>query len=331
MILGRIWKVTGARPLPSPSSSLPKAAHLGSRRVTNRLFSLDFQCSAVHSLHSSGLECGPNECRECLVQKEELRVGFPFFLWGRSFCWLPGSLLRGNSPKAWLGRQISQLCTKQNFWVCFWNLVDITNASWCVRAAWLASEVTGADGNSLGGHDCFQVLLSLTWCLLDEFILICLFFCSGGWMAWSLWSTCDDSGFQTRNRVCGAQSSTPCVGNATQRRDCNEIPGELVSFPTHHSAPFGAVIEGWDWLFRGRMRKSSLVQFWLCPWMSQNTLQAFIVIWFSRLLPKTEWGKSQARIFTGVLKRLLFQGLGLVCCYRMGQVFSISSCWRKWE
>uniref|UniRef100_A0A8C6LHK8 Semaphorin-2A n=1 Tax=Nothobranchius furzeri TaxID=105023 RepID=A0A8C6LHK8_NOTFU len=48
--------------------------------------------------------------------------------------------------------------------------------------------------------------------------------CDGGWMAWSLWSACDDSGFQARSRICGAQSSSPCVGNSTQRRDCNEIP-----------------------------------------------------------------------------------------------------------
>ncbi|KAI3355722.1 hypothetical protein L3Q82_004310 [Scortum barcoo] len=46
----------------------------------------------------------------------------------------------------------------------------------------------------------------------------------GGWMAWSLWSACDDSGLQMRSRVCGAQGNTPCVGNNTQRRDCNEIP-----------------------------------------------------------------------------------------------------------
>lgn len=48
--------------------------------------------------------------------------------------------------------------------------------------------------------------------------------CDGGWMAWSLWSTCDDSGLQMRSRVCGTQGNTPCVGNSTQRRDCNEIP-----------------------------------------------------------------------------------------------------------
>ncbi|XP_034003029.1 semaphorin-5B isoform X1 [Trematomus bernacchii] len=46
----------------------------------------------------------------------------------------------------------------------------------------------------------------------------------GGWMAWSLWSACDDSGLQMRSRVCGAQGSLPCLGNSTQRRDCNEIP-----------------------------------------------------------------------------------------------------------
>eukprot|EP00066_Takifugu_rubripes_P022748 XP_011612014.1 PREDICTED: semaphorin-5B [Takifugu rubripes] len=46
----------------------------------------------------------------------------------------------------------------------------------------------------------------------------------GGWMAWSLWSACDESGLQMRSRVCDAQGSAPCVGNSTQRRDCNEIP-----------------------------------------------------------------------------------------------------------
>lgn len=45
-------------------------------------------------------------------------------------------------------------------------------------------------------------------------------------MAWSLWSACDESGLQMRSRVCDAQGSAPCVGNSTQRRDCNEIPGE---------------------------------------------------------------------------------------------------------
>lgn len=47
-------------------------------------------------------------------------------------------------------------------------------------------------------------------------------------MAWSLWSACDESGLQMRSRVCDAQGTAPCVGNGTQRRDCNEIPGESV-------------------------------------------------------------------------------------------------------
>ncbi|XP_031440888.1 semaphorin-5B isoform X3 [Clupea harengus] len=48
--------------------------------------------------------------------------------------------------------------------------------------------------------------------------------CPGGWMAWSVWSACDDTGLQLRSRACGAQGSTPCVGNSSQHRDCNEIP-----------------------------------------------------------------------------------------------------------
>lgn len=63
--------------------------------------------------------------------------------------------------------------------------------------------------------------------------LLFFFLCLGGWMAWSLWSACDDSGLQMRSRVCGTQGNPPCVGNNTQRRDCNEIPGESVSAKIH--------------------------------------------------------------------------------------------------
>lgn len=72
-------------------------------------------------------------------------------------------------------------------------------------------------------------------------------------MAWSLWSACDDSGLQMRSRVCGAQGNAPCVGNGTQRRDCNEIPGESVSSQTH-TAPVqspSVVITGRGPAFKG--------------------------------------------------------------------------------
>lgn len=83
-----------------------------------------------------------------------------------------------------------------------------------------------AGGGGLGGRAGFQSDVGL-FCL--AFQLMALFFlCLGGWMAWSLWSACDESGLQMRSRVCDAQGSAPCVGNSTQRRDCNEIPGESV-------------------------------------------------------------------------------------------------------
>lgn len=44
-----------------------------------------------------------------------------------AFCLLLGRLLRGYSTKAWLGRQTSQLCTKQTLLVCSSNPVYITN------------------------------------------------------------------------------------------------------------------------------------------------------------------------------------------------------------
>ncbi|XP_026880204.2 semaphorin-5B isoform X3 [Electrophorus electricus] len=47
--------------------------------------------------------------------------------------------------------------------------------------------------------------------------------CPGGWMAWSVWSACDDTGLQVRTRACGSHG-TLCTGNSTEYRDCNEIP-----------------------------------------------------------------------------------------------------------
>lgn len=86
-------------------------------------------------------------------------------------------------------------------------------------------------------------------CVCLGFYWILFFLCLGGWMAWSLWSACDDSGLQMRSRVCGAQGNTPCVGNSTQRRDCNEIPGESVSTWIHCTcaASFKVVITGQGW------------------------------------------------------------------------------------
>lgn len=82
-------------------------------------------------------------------------------------------------------------------------------------------------GGGLGGRLGFQSDAGL-FCLAFLLIALSLFFfpCLGGWMAWSLWSACDETGLQMRSRVCDAQGSAPCVGNSTQRRDCNEIPGE---------------------------------------------------------------------------------------------------------
>lgn len=84
-------------------------------------------------------------------------------------------------------------------------------------------------------------------------------------MAWSLWSACDDSGLQMRSRVCGAQGNTPCVGNSTQRRDCNEIPGESISslnslrLMVQRCLKCNVLLPGDDLLA-------------LQPWISQDTL-----------------------------------------------------------
>lgn len=90
----------------------------------------------------------------------------------------------------------------------------------------------------LGGHVWFQAFKtaavtstqgeSMVICLCTDSRIVCgcVCVCAGGWMAWSLWSVCDNAGLQVRSRVCGAQGSVPCVGNSTEHRDCNEIPGE---------------------------------------------------------------------------------------------------------
>lgn len=144
----------------------------------------------------------------------------------------PGRLLRGGGLKG----QTSRLCTKQTLQgFQSGSPVDITNtffsASWSVwLPGWVAAAWVGAFSPLLAAFLCF-----LMWCCcLSGNPIDCSFSLRlGGWMAWSLWSACDDSGLQMRSRVCGAQGSTPCVGNGTQRRDCNEIPGESVSCWTH--------------------------------------------------------------------------------------------------
>lgn len=164
-----------------------------------------------------------------MIQRVELRVwGIFFLLLGRGFHLLLGGPLLGNGIKAWLGRQISLLCTKQTVWVYSFSPFYITNPFLCLWFVWPASNVTWAGADSLGGHSDFQARV---WCCLMviRIYIDWSFFCLGGWMAWSLWSACDESGLQTRSRVCGAQGNSPCVGNSTQRRDCNEIPGESVS------------------------------------------------------------------------------------------------------
>lgn len=117
------------------------------------------------------------------------------------------------------------------------NPVYITNTFWCVWTVWPAGKVSGRGWWQLGWARWLpgQTEFVLVLCL-NEPLLIALFcLCLGGWMAWSLWSACDDSGLQMRSRVCGAQGSTPCVGNSSQRRDCNEIPGESGSAQDAHT------------------------------------------------------------------------------------------------
>lgn len=142
-----------------------------------------------------------------------------------------------------------------------------------------------AGGDSLGGPVAFQAW-GWAWCGLvvaGVFIYCSFFLCLGGWMAWSLWSACDDSGLQMRSRVCGAQGNTPCVGNSTQRRDCNEIPGELLSSQMHtvtvkRPSTFSSELS--VGLSRAPCERPSFFSdFWggslyfiLCPRMSPNTL-----------------------------------------------------------
>lgn len=206
------------------------------------------------------------------------------------FCLLLGRLLRGYSTKAWLGRQTSRLCTKQTLLVCSSNPVYITllvclgSFSFSSFSFFGCAEMwkVPAGGDSLGGPIAFQAW-GWAWCGLvvaGVFIYCSFFLCLGGWMAWSLWSACDDSGLQMRSRVCGAQGNTPCVGNSTQRRDCNEIPGELSDAYCNREASFNILIRAQCWPLKSSLRASFLfLWFWgsclyfiLCPRMSPNTL-----------------------------------------------------------
>lgn len=232
------------------------------------------------------------ECSKCTVQREALKVGhFLFPLWWESFVYCSvaccGDTARklGSGDKH-LGYALNKLFwfalpipfTSQTLLVCLGSFSFSSFSFFGCAEMWKVL----AGGYSLGGPIAFQAW-GWAWCGLvvaGVFIYCSFFLCLGGWMAWSLWSACDDSGLQMRSRVCGAQGNTPCVGNSTQRRDCNEIPGELSDAYCNREASFNILIRAQCWPLKSSLRASFLfLWFWgsslyfiLCPQMSPNTL-----------------------------------------------------------
>ncbi|XP_037096158.1 semaphorin-5B isoform X4 [Syngnathus acus] len=107
-----------------------------------------------------------------------------------------------------------QACLVKGAWSC-WSSWSQCSAA-CGGGHYQRTRACSNPSPSGGGDICLGLHTEEALCNTHT--------CDGGWMAWSLWSACDDSGVQTRTRACGATGGAPCVGNTTQRRDCNEIP-----------------------------------------------------------------------------------------------------------
>ncbi|XP_031440876.1 semaphorin-5B isoform X1 [Clupea harengus] len=107
-----------------------------------------------------------------------------------------------------------QPCPVNGAWSCWSRWSECSVA--CGRGHYQRTRTCSSPAPARGGNICIGLHTEEAFCNTHP--------CDGGWMAWSVWSACDDTGLQLRSRACGAQGSTPCVGNSSQHRDCNEIP-----------------------------------------------------------------------------------------------------------
>ncbi|TSL16090.1 Semaphorin-5B [Bagarius yarrelli] len=124
-----------------------------------------------------------------------------------------------NSPNACRGTPVEyqdcnpQPCPVKGAWSCWssWSQCTVP----CGGGHYQRTRTCTSPAPAQGGDICIGLHTEEALCNTHT--------CQGGWMAWTMWSACDDLGLQSRTRLCGNQGS-PCVGNSTQYRDCNEIP-----------------------------------------------------------------------------------------------------------
>lgn len=108
-----IGKVKEACPVPPTQALSAKTAHLRAPWIINQLFHQLFIAAACTSSTQVLLNTGWKNAASAWLKGRSWELGIFSFLLGRRLCLLLSCLLRGNSTKAWLGRQTSPLCTKQ--------------------------------------------------------------------------------------------------------------------------------------------------------------------------------------------------------------------------
>uniref|UniRef100_A0AAY4BZR5 Semaphorin-5A n=1 Tax=Denticeps clupeoides TaxID=299321 RepID=A0AAY4BZR5_9TELE len=107
----------------------------------------------------------------------------------------------------------AQPCPVKGLWSCWssWSQCSVP----CGGGHYQRTRTCNSPAPTNGGDICIGLHTEEALCNTHT--------CEGGWMTWSVWSGCDDTGLQLRSRTCGVQGR-PCVGNSTEHRDCNEIP-----------------------------------------------------------------------------------------------------------
>nr|XP_023682681.1 semaphorin-5B isoform X1 [Paramormyrops kingsleyae] len=115
-----------------------------------------------------------------------------------------------------------QACPVRGAWSCWspWSQCSVTCGGGHYQRTRSCSSPAPADG----GDICIGLHTEEALCNTQP--------CEGGWMAWSAWGPCEDTGLQLRSRTCQEPSgspepgSGPCPGNGTESRECqlNEIP-----------------------------------------------------------------------------------------------------------
>ncbi len=281
----------GERGLSSASTQAlsAKIAHLRAPWITNQLFHQLFSAVACAPSTPTLLNTGWKSAASAWFKGRSWELGIFSFLLGRSLCLLLGRLLRGNGTKAWLRRQTSPLCTKQTLHGFTLPILFTSQTLFGVFGlfGW-PGRLVAAGGDSLGGRTGFQAVW--VWCGL-VFVWVCID-CSFFVFRWldglvavvSLWwfrLADEESGVwcSGQHPVCGEQHSA-------QRLQWN------TRWVSHLSDAHCTCADSFKvGLWPVKRFLILLPEFWgdnlflLQPWIAQNTLHAFHLLYHAFGLP----------------------------------------------